>query len=256
MTGDGRGGPLEQPWDVAVDAFGVVYVTGDATNNVLAIEPGGAITEILDASGDGAGNLVSGPRNVKADRAGNVYVACAASSNGFLVATDGSVTAIIDAAGDGAGQTLAGAWGVAVDAFDRVYLCGAGSDNAFRVSRLEDLGGGTPGVAGVPALELTGALTPASPLDLALTQAPPSALVVVFISFQSTPAPFLGGTLHTFPYDLLVLAGSDAGGALGGTVTFPGGPSGSQLWFQVGCDDPSVPLYAASLSNAVVGTVP
>jgi hypothetical protein len=39
-------------------------------------------------------------------------------------------------------------------------------------------------------------------------------------------------------------------------VTFPGAPSGTQLWFQAGIVDASVPVHGASLSNGVQGTVP
>ena len=119
-----------------------------------------------------------------------------------------------------------------------------------------NLGGGTPGVTGQPALQLEGPLTPSSAFQLNLRAAAPSALVGVFISFTSSPAPFLGGTLHAFPIDELVFAATDPGGELSGGAVFPGGPSGAQLWFQIGIVDASVPVYGASLSNGVVGTVP
>jgi hypothetical protein len=93
-------------------------------------------------------------------------------------------------------------------------------------------------------------------VGLSLADASAASLALVFISFTSSPAPFLGGTLHSFPFDELVAAGTDLDGALAGTAFFPGALAGQQLWFQVGIADPTVPLYGASLSNAVRGTVP
>lgn len=120
----------------------------------------------------------------------------------------------------------------------------------------DDLGGGTSGVAGVPQLEMTGPLTPASSLGLDLSQGAPSALAVVFISFSSTPAAFKGGTLHAAPVGALVVAATDGAGSLSGSASFPGAAPGTQLWFQVALEDASVPAYGVALSNGVVGTVP
>jgi hypothetical protein len=119
-----------------------------------------------------------------------------------------------------------------------------------------DLGGGTTGIVGPPLLTMSGPLTASSFVTLDLVDGAPSALAIIFISFTSSPAPFLGGTLHAFPYDELVVFGTDAAGEIHGSASFPGATSGAQLWFQVGLEDASVPVYGASLSNGVVGTVP
>lgn len=119
-----------------------------------------------------------------------------------------------------------------------------------------DLGGGTAGIQGVPQLDMTGPLTPVSSLGLDLSQAAPSALALVFISFSSTPTAFKGGTLHTVPVGALVVVTTDGSGSLTGSAPFPGAPSGTSLWFQVGVEDASVAGFGASLSNGVVGTVP
>jgi hypothetical protein len=90
---------------------------------------------------------------------------------------------------------------------------------------------------------------------LNVTQAAPSELAFVWFSFSSTPAPFLGGTLHAFPISVQLIAFTSAAGKLGGTATFPGAPSGTQIWAQVGVSDAST-TDGGSLSNGMVGLVP
>jgi hypothetical protein len=119
-----------------------------------------------------------------------------------------------------------------------------------------DLGGGTAGIAGTPELSLQGPLTPASTLTLDLVDGPPLAPALVFVSFASTPTPFLGGTLHAFPFLSPLIVGTDAAGEIHGSAPFPGAASGTGLWFQVGLQDATVPVFGASLSNGVKGTVP
>ncbi len=135
---------------------------------------------------------------------------------------------------------------------------GFGDTGAFSGIQIErvwkPLGGGTSGVNGVPRLSMSGVLKPGTTVSLALTQAAPSSLAVVFMNVNSVPAPFLGGTLHAFPVTAQVLAFTDAAGALSGSTTFSGAPSGTPFTFQVGVVDGTVPIHGASLSGAVVGT--
>jgi hypothetical protein len=119
------------------------------------------------------------------------------------------------------------------------------------------LGGGAPGVAGIPQLVGVGTQEAGSPMSLHLTQAAPSALGYVFLSFNSTPAAFLGGTLHAFPLTNAVALATSFDGRWSATATWPAGvPSGLQAWLQVAVVDGTVPVYGASLSNAVRSTAP
>jgi hypothetical protein len=119
-----------------------------------------------------------------------------------------------------------------------------------------DLGGGTSGAGGSPALTMSGPLTPLSLLGLDLAQGAPLALALLSVSFGSTPVPFLGGTLHAFPFDILIPLGTDGAGEIHQAWVFPAVTSGTELWFQMGLVDASVPLYGVSMSNGVKGTVP
>jgi hypothetical protein len=123
--------------------------------------------------------------------------------------------------------------------------------------RWEDLGGGTSGVNGLPALTGSGDLTPGSPLTLTLSNGAPSNMALVWLSGVSAPTPFLGGTLHAWPFFTQILIGLDATGSVSGTVTFPSGQAaGTMIWYQMAVVDSSVPVFGGSLSNGVVSTSP
>ena len=70
---------------VAVDGRDNVYVTGEYSNNVLRITPGGTISQVLDFTGDGLGNILWRPRGIAADATGNVYVVGRESRNVFEI---------------------------------------------------------------------------------------------------------------------------------------------------------------------------
>ena len=84
-TGDGLGNTLGNPFDVATDSSGNVFVTGGFSDNAFKITPAGTITEIIDSTGDGAGNTFNQPFGVATDSSGNVFVAGASSHNAFKI---------------------------------------------------------------------------------------------------------------------------------------------------------------------------
>ena len=84
-TGDGYGNSLVQPWGIAVDSSGNVYVHGSNSHNAFKITPGGNISQIIDATGDGAGNPLTNPRGITVDASGNVYLTGAISQNAFKI---------------------------------------------------------------------------------------------------------------------------------------------------------------------------
>jgi len=129
-TGDGAGNPLGNPYGIASDGSGNVYVSGDATNNAFKITPGGVITEIIDATGDGAGNTLLGADGIAADEAGNVYVAGSVSWNAFKITPGGTITEIIN----GTENSLLYPFGIAVDGLANVYVAGNDSHNVFKIT--------------------------------------------------------------------------------------------------------------------------
>jgi len=118
------------------------------------------------------------------------------------------------------------------------------------------LGGGTPGSHGTPTLAGSGPLTAGSSAGLSLTHAPPGALLLAWLAFSSTPAPFFGGTIHALPFSRQFLFVADGSGAFAVSTTWPAGvPAASEAIFQFLVADGSV-LWGITLSNALLATTP
>ncbi|HTE06925.1 MAG TPA: laminin B domain-containing protein [Planctomycetota bacterium] len=134
---------------------------------------------------------------------------------------------------------------------DNVTLHGAPAGGPWT-----DLGFGLAGVAGIPTLVGTGTLAPASTGNLALANAKPASLAVLFISFASAPSPFKGGTLVPVPVVLSFSLATNGAGALTLPWIWPAGlPSGTSLYFQYAIQDAAA-SQGASLSNAEKGVTP
>ncbi len=147
----------------------------------------------------------------------------------------------INEAGDIVGTSL-------VDGFFRAFL--------MVREPWEDLGGGSPGVNGVPHLAASGDMTAGTPLTLALSDAAPGALTAGWLSFSSTPVDVLGGTLHANPKTVQILRTTDGAGDWSQTLTWPAGiPAGLELWVQFLVQDLSVPAEI-TLSNAITAVTP
>jgi uncharacterized membrane protein len=119
-----------------------------------------------------------------------------------------------------------------------------------------NLGGGTPGIAGTPELSGNGSLVGGTTAGLDLVNAPPSALMLAWLSFTSSPANFFGGTVHATPFDAQFLFSSSPAGTFSASTTWPVGvPTGTDVWFQFILSDPSV-LWGLALSHGLTATAP
>lgn len=133
---------------------------------------------------------------------------------------------------------------------------GIGVNIGFRSATWCDRDNGLSGSNGIPNLLGTGTLQDGSLGALTLTNAKPSSLAVLFVSFSSSPVPLVGGTLVAFPVALTVSLVTDGSGGINLPWVWPAGlASGSTLYFQYAIQDPVGP-QGASLSNAVQGTTP
>ncbi len=123
-------------------------------------------------------------------------------------------------------------------------------------SAFVDVGGGSPGVNGVPTLTGSGSLQSGTTAGIDLVAGPPSAPALAWLSVASTPFAALGGTVHATPFVNQFLFPTDVAGAVSVSTTWPAGlPSGVDFWIQFICQDVTVPA-GLTLSNAVRGTTP
>jgi len=100
------GSGFSQPYSVAVDAAGNVYVADAGNSAVQKIAPNGTITTLRSG--------FNTPYGVAVDAAGNVYVADANNNAVKKIAPDGTVTTL--------GSGFNHPYGVAVDAAGNVYV--------------------------------------------------------------------------------------------------------------------------------------
>ena len=147
-TNDGSGdnAQFRNPWGVAVDRNGTVYVADTSSSTIRKITPAGAVSTFAGLAGnsgfsDGNGNQARfwNPHGVAADSAGNLYVADTGNNTIRKITSAGMVSTLAGRAGspglaDGAPgvSQLRHPQGLAVDGAGRVYV--ADTDNlAIRV---------------------------------------------------------------------------------------------------------------------------
>ena len=148
---------------------------------------------------------------------------------------------------------------------DGKRICGWGPDPIFPdgwvldlpvIETWQDLGGGTVGSNGAVTLEGAGPLTPGSTASLTLSNAPPGALCLAWLSFTSSPADYFGGTIYAIPPNRQFLFVTNGAGGLSLPTTWPSGlPPMTELWFQFLVQDSSV-IWDITLSNGLKATTP
>ena len=119
-----------------------------------------------------------------------------------------------------------------------------------------DLGGGIVGVNGVPQLSGQGTLHPGTLATLDLVNAPPSTLMLAWMSFAPSNIPYFGGTVFTLPFNTQLILPSSPAGTFSASTAWPiGVPSGTDVWFQFVMQDTSV-VQGITISNGLKGTTP
>ena len=120
----------------------------------------------------------------------------------------------------------------------------------------EDLGGASAGSFASPAFVGSGALCSGGEITLGLTNAPPFAPTLLWLSTASTPLPYGNGVLYAFPNNNQVFFAANASGSVSLSTRLPQGwPSQVELWLQFLVLDSSLPSMII-ISNAMKGTTP
>ena len=130
---------LNQPWGIAFDAFGNLYIADSVNNRVRKVAAStGIITTLL-----GSGNItLSQPTGVATDVSGNVYIADTGNNLVRKYSNGGVTTTVAGAASGGiaqysgvATQTLLSApTGVAVDTSGNLYIADYGNNLVRKVT--------------------------------------------------------------------------------------------------------------------------
>ena len=166
----GDGGPatsamLSDPFGVAVDAAGNVFIADRDNSRIRKVDAIGVITTVAGNgtagfSGDGNEATSAGlnwPEAVAVDPEGNLFIADTGNGRIRRVDTSGIITTVAGggSAGDGVPATLAylsGPRGVAVDSAWNVFIADRGSDRVRKVDANGVIttvaGNGTSGLAG------------------------------------------------------------------------------------------------------------
>ncbi len=119
-----------------------------------------------------------------------------------------------------------------------------------------DVGNSLAGQSGAPVLVGTGKLDPASPGDLTLSNARPSAAAALLVSLSSVPVPYKGGVLVANPAAFTLLGKTQVDGTSVVPFHWPVGvASGTQVWFQYAIRDAAA-VQQVALSNAVRAVTP
>ena len=162
-NGPATSAQLNEPWGVAVDAAGDLYIA-DGDNQRIRKVSNGVITTVAGNGtagfgGDGgpATNAeLSGPTGVAVDAGGNLYIADMQNSrvrkvsNGVIVTVAGNGSGL--PSGDNGPATnagLSGPWGVAVDSAGNLYVASGNSIREVSSGVITTVAGnGTPGYSG------------------------------------------------------------------------------------------------------------
>jgi len=163
-NGTGSAAQFYNPWGIAVDSAGNLYVTDQYNQTIRKITSAGVVTKIAGAVGktgstDGSGSTArfSYPAGIARDSAGNLYVADSnnvtirkITSTGIVSTFAGTAGVFGSADGTGAAAQFYYPYGVAVDGAGNVYVADTNNTTIRKITsaRVVTTLAGSPGAVG------------------------------------------------------------------------------------------------------------
>ena len=151
VAGDAVGSPatarFRRPRDIALDAFGNIYVADLVNDKIKMIDPTGMVSLLAGSSGgyldgQGAAARFDGPTGVDIDLSGNIIVCEAFNQRIRSITPSGAVTTIAGSGSTGAvdgpvfSASFSGPQGLCIDQLGNIYIA---DDNNHRIRILTNM---------------------------------------------------------------------------------------------------------------------
>lgn len=145
VDGTGTAARFEDPYSIAADGAGNIYVADATDHSIRKVTSGGVVTTIAGTAGsfgsaDGTGTAARffGPQGIAADSSGNLYVSDTGNNTIRKITSAGVVTTLAGTAGQGgntdgtgAAARFSGPSGIAIDNAGNLYIVD-GTSNTIR----------------------------------------------------------------------------------------------------------------------------
>ena len=137
--GTGADAKFNQPYGVALDPNGTLYVADQGNHAIRKITSGGVVTTLAggtDGRADGAGTAARFelPRALAIDPQGNIYVADFYNPHIRKITPQGVAGTIAALSGDGSDASFSAPTGIAVNAQGIVYISDAGTHKIYKMT--------------------------------------------------------------------------------------------------------------------------
>ncbi|MBC2840403.1 IPT/TIG domain-containing protein [Robiginitalea sp. SC105] len=142
--GQGEDAQFNEPYAVALDVDGTVYVADAGNNRIRKITPNGLVSTLAGSSpgfadGQGEDARFNGPYGIALDALGNAYVADFINNRIRRITPDGVVSTLAGNSrgftdGQGADARFDGPYGVALDMAENLYIADFGNQNIRKIT--------------------------------------------------------------------------------------------------------------------------